>query len=161
MRLAWFFLFSPNPQMHFVLFDHGRSSELEAETPGQCKHCCKRVCGCKQLPVSGRQRQGMRKGKGNRKSTEGPVRNAMIWGKHTLPPLQRLRRKQLRLCCRRRGDACHPQSPILGCSLELNSICAGLSDSTLPPGAPAGLHTSALVLSQSSDVMHYLARRCF
>lgn len=87
-RLAWFLLFSPNAQMHFVLSDHGRSTEPEAETPGQCKSCCKSVCGSRWLWVSGQQRPGMRKGKGNRKRTEGTMHNAMFSGKSMLLLLQ-------------------------------------------------------------------------
>lgn len=75
-RLAWFLLLSPNPQLHFVLSDNGRSTEPEAETPGQCKHCCKPVCGSSWLWVSGKQRQA--KGKGNRKRIERTMHNAVF-----------------------------------------------------------------------------------
>lgn len=87
-RLAWFLLSSPNPQMNIVLSDKGRSTEPEAETPGLRKHCCKPVCGSSWLWLSGKQRQGMRKGKGNRKSTERTMHNAMFWGKSMLLVLQ-------------------------------------------------------------------------
>lgn len=111
--------------------------------------------------VSGKQRQGMRNGKRNRKITERTVLNAMFCGKHMLLPLQRCWGSSCSIAAGDTGDTYHPQSFPSGCSLELNSICDGLNDSTLPPGALAGLHTSALLLSQSSDVMHYLAWRCF
>lgn len=77
-RLSWFLLFSPNPQMYFVLSDNGRSTEPEAGTPGQCKHCGKPVCGSSWLWVSGKQRQGMTKGKGNRKRAKRTTHNAMF-----------------------------------------------------------------------------------
>lgn len=147
-RLSWFLLFSPNPQMYFVLSDNGRSTEPEAGTPGQCKHCGKPVCGSSWLWVSGKQRQGMTKGKGNRKRAKRTTHNAMFGTKTC--------------CCfsKAAGSAAGDRGHTLfsDCSLELKSINAGLNDSTLPP---AGLHTPVLLLSQSSEVMHYLAQRCF
>lgn len=65
-RLAWFLLFSPNPQMHFVLSDNGRSTEPELKLQGNV-----RTVVSLWLWVSGKQRQGMRKGKGTEKKLKG------------------------------------------------------------------------------------------
>lgn len=150
-RLAWFLLFSPNPQMHFVLSDNGRSTEPEAETPGQCKHCCKPVgvAGCGSVGKKGR---GWEEEKGTEKGLKG-LCIMQCFGAKSCCCFSKAAAFQLET-----GDTHHPQSPTSDSSQEFKSIHTGFDDSTLPP---AGLHTSALALSQSSDIMHYLARRCF
>lgn len=139
-------------------FDHGRSSEPEAETPGQHQHCWKAERGCKPLGAPW-ETKGWEKG--TEKSTQRTARNATFRGKRLLLPLQRCGGSSCGFAAGDRGTQTVLRAPRQAARWSSTASVLGLNDSTSPPGAPAGLHTSALLLSQSSDVMHYLARRCF